>query len=85
MQASFHATVRLAFLIAKLNDLEMVMTDIGNAYLYAACTESITPSQARNSGRWQAELSLSFESLYGSNPLELHGIIIWQRAHGYEI
>jgi hypothetical protein len=28
-------SVRLAFLIAKMNDLEMVMKDIGNASLYA--------------------------------------------------
>jgi hypothetical protein len=33
-------SVRLAFLIAKMNDLEIIMTDIGNAYLYAECSES---------------------------------------------
>jgi hypothetical protein len=32
-------SVRLAFLIAKVNDLEMVMTYIGNAYLYAERSE----------------------------------------------
>jgi hypothetical protein len=32
-------SVRRAFLIAKVNDLEMVMTDIGDAYLYAECSE----------------------------------------------
>jgi hypothetical protein len=33
-------SVRLAFLIAKMNGLEMIMTDIGSAYLHAEGSES---------------------------------------------
>ena len=34
-------SVRLAFLIAALNDLEITAADIGNAYLNADCREKI--------------------------------------------
>ena len=34
-----HLTDRLAFMLAKLNGLDMIMTDIGNAYLNAEVTE----------------------------------------------
>ena len=34
-------SVRLAFLIAALNDLDIMSCDIGNAYLNAPCREKI--------------------------------------------
>ena len=34
-------SVRLAFMVAALNDLEVLSADIGNAYLNAPCQEHI--------------------------------------------
>ena len=34
-------SVRIAFLVAALNDLDILATDIGNAYLNAPCREKI--------------------------------------------
>ena len=34
-------SVRLAFMIAALNDLDVSSTDIGNAYLNAECREKV--------------------------------------------
>ena len=39
-------SVRIAFLLAALNDLEILAADIGNAYLQAPCREKFIPPQA---------------------------------------
>ena len=36
-----HDSVRIAFLVAALNDLDILVCDIGNAYLNAPCREKI--------------------------------------------
>ena len=36
-----HDSVRIAFLVAALNDLDIMASDIGNAYLNAPCREKI--------------------------------------------
>jgi hypothetical protein len=58
-------SVRLAFLIAKLNDLEMVMTDIGNAYLYAKCTEKYYAIAGKEFGEMAGRVVVIVRALYG--------------------
>jgi hypothetical protein len=58
-------SVRLAFLIAKLNDLEMVMTDIGNAYLYAECSEKYYAIAGKEFGEMAGRIVVIVRALYG--------------------
>jgi hypothetical protein len=58
-------SVRLAFLIAKLNDLEMVMTDIGNAFLYAPCAEKYYAIAGKEFGEMAGRVVVIVRALYG--------------------
>jgi hypothetical protein len=46
-------SVRIAFTIAALNDLIILMADIGNAYLNADCREKIWMTAGPEFGSWQ--------------------------------
>jgi hypothetical protein len=56
-------SIRLAFLIAALNDLEIMMAEIGNAYLNATTNEKGTYFVP---GLWEA-LQTNFFNLHGSS------------------
>ena len=58
-------SVRLMFLIAALNDLNMVMTDIGNAYLNAKVREKIWSTAGPEFGEQQGAVVLIVRALYG--------------------
>jgi len=58
-------SVRLAFLIAGLNDLEILATDIGNAYLNAPCGEKIWTIAGPEFGEEQGSVMIIERALYG--------------------
>jgi hypothetical protein len=58
-------SVRLAFLIAKMNDLEIIMTDIGNAYLYAECSEKYYAIAGKEFGEMAGRVVVIVRALYG--------------------
>jgi len=58
-------SVRLAFLVAALNDLDIVAADIGNAYLNAPCGEKIWTIAGPEFGELQGNVMLIVRALYG--------------------
>lgn len=58
-------SVRLAFLIAKMNGLEMIMTDIGSAYLHAECSESYYAIAGKEFGEMAGRVVVIVRALYG--------------------
>jgi len=60
-----HLTDRLAFMLAKLNGLDMIMTDIGNAYLNAEVTEKYYAIAGPEFGELQARTVVIVRALYG--------------------
>jgi hypothetical protein len=58
-------SVRIAFLIAALNDLDVLCCDIGNAYLNADCREKIWTIAGREFGSDQGRVMIIRKALYG--------------------
>jgi hypothetical protein len=58
-------SVRLAFLIAALNDLDVLCCDIGNAYLNADCREKIWTVAGREFGSDEGRVMIIRKALYG--------------------
>ena len=59
-------TVRIAFLLAALNDLDVCAADIGNAYLNADCAEKIyTVAGKEFGGQLQGKVLIVSKALYG--------------------
>ena len=69
-------SVHLMFLVAALNDLNVIMTDIGNAYLNAKVREKIWSTAGPEFGEHNGAVVLIVRALYG---LKLSGAA-W-RAH----
>jgi hypothetical protein len=60
-----HDSVRIAFLIAALNDLDIMSCDIGNAYLNAPCREKIWFVAGPEFGSRQGQVIKIVRALYG--------------------
>jgi hypothetical protein len=58
-------SVRIAFTIAALNGLDVLMADIGNAYLNAECREKIWTTAGPEFGSNQGRRMLVIRALYG--------------------
>ena len=58
-------SVRIAFLVAALNDLEVFAADIGNAYLNAPCREKIWTVAGAEFGTDQGSVMIVKRALYG--------------------
>ena len=58
-------SVRLAFLIAALNDLDIMSCDIGNAYLNAPCREKIWFKAGIECGEHKGKVMIVTRALYG--------------------
>jgi hypothetical protein len=58
-------SVRLAFLIAELNDLDVLACDVGNAYLNAPCREKIWFVAGRECGEHVGKVMVVTRALYG--------------------
>ena len=58
-------SVRLAFLIAALNDLDIMSCDIGNAYLNAPCREKIWFKAGIECGEDKGKVMIITRALYG--------------------
>jgi hypothetical protein len=59
-------TVRLAFLVASLNNLKVCAADIGNAFLYGCCKEKLAIRAGIEFGPLQGQLLIIYKSLYGT-------------------
>jgi hypothetical protein len=58
-------SVRLGFLIAALNDIDLVSVDIGNAYLQASTRERVYTVMGPEFGEFQGRKALIVRALYG--------------------
>jgi hypothetical protein len=58
-------SVRLAFLLATLNGLQILSCDIGNAYLNAPCREKIWFQAGRECGHDMGKVMVITRALYG--------------------
>ena len=58
-------SVRIAFLIAALNDLDILAADIGNAYLNAATKERVWTTAGKEFGSREGEMVVIVCALYG--------------------
>ena len=58
-------SVRLAFLIEALNDLDIMSCDIGNTYLNAPCREKIWFQAGLECGEHQGKVCVCVQALYG--------------------
>jgi hypothetical protein len=58
-------SVRIAFLIAALNDLDILAADIGNAYLNAPCREKIWTVAGKEFGSNEGTVMIIKRALYG--------------------
>jgi hypothetical protein len=58
-------SVRLAFMIAALNDLEVGACDIGNAYLNAQCREKVWFQAGKECGEHEGKAMIITRALYG--------------------
>jgi hypothetical protein len=70
-------SIRIAFLIAALNDLEILAADISNAYQHAPCRERVYTICGPEFGSEESSRRLS-ESNTGLSLLGLRGEHIWQ-------
>ena len=60
-----HDSVRIAFLIAALNDLDILSADIGNAYLNAPTTEKVYSTAGEEFGCRVGQTIIIKQALYG--------------------
>ena len=58
-------SVRIAFLVAALNDLDVFAADIGNAYLNAPCQEKIYTRAGKEFGSEEGCIMIIVRALYG--------------------
>ena len=58
-------SVRIIFLIAALNDLDVLAGDIGNAYLYATTIEKVYIITGPEFGEDEGKIALIVRALYG--------------------
>jgi len=58
-------SIRIAFLIAALNDLDIFSADIGNAYLNAPCREKIWTITGKEFGSDEGSIMIIVRALYG--------------------
>jgi len=58
-------SIRIAFLIATLNDLDIFAADVGNAYLNAPCQEKIWTIAGKEFGSDEGSVMLIVRALYG--------------------
>ena len=58
-------SVRIAFLVAALNDLEVLSADIGNAYLNAPTREKVYTTAGKEFGSREGQTVLIVRALYG--------------------
>jgi len=58
-------SVRIAFLIAALNDLQIFAADVGNAYLNAPCCEKIWTRAGKEFGSDEGLVMIIVHALYG--------------------
>jgi len=58
-------SVRIAFLIAALNDLQIFAADVGNAYLNAPCREKIWTRAGKEFGSDEGSVMIIVRALYG--------------------
>jgi hypothetical protein len=68
-------SVKIAFLVAALNNLDVMSCDIGNAYLNAPCRERIWfTAEAECGPELQGCVCKLVRALYDSSPLVQHGV-----------
>jgi len=58
-------SVRVAFLLAALNDLDVFAVDVGNAYLNAPCREKIWTRAGKEFGSDKGCIMIIVRALYG--------------------
>ena len=58
-------SVRIAFLIAALNDLEVLGADVGNAYLNAEMKEKVYTTAGKEFGKYAGRTVIIIRALYG--------------------
>lgn len=58
-------SVRIAFTVAALNDVDVLMADVGNAYLNATCREKIWTTAGPEFGSKEGRRMLIVRALYG--------------------
>ena len=58
-------SVRIAFVIAALNDLNILMTDVGNAYLNAPTNEKVYTIAGKEFGEYEGRVVVVVRALYG--------------------
>jgi len=58
-------SVRIAFMLAALNDLDILACDIGNAYLNAECREKVYTTCGPEFGKYEGRRALIVRALYG--------------------
>jgi hypothetical protein len=58
-------SVRIAFTLATILGLDIMMTDITNAYIYAPCAEKVAAWAGMESGESHGRLVLIVQALYG--------------------
>ena len=69
-------TVRIALMIAALNDLEVKISDIKNAFLAAPCAETINMFLGPEFGEDQGKTAVIVHALYG---LARTGVSFWNQ------
>ena len=63
-----HDSVRIAFLVAALNDLDVMFTDIGNAYSNEHCREKIWTVAGPELSTEEGTTFIVTRALYGLKP-----------------
>jgi hypothetical protein len=58
-------SVRIAFLIAAMNDLEVLGADVGNAYLNAETREKVYTTAGKEFGKYEGRAVVIVRALYG--------------------
>lgn len=58
-------SVRIAFLLASLNDLDILACDVGNAYLNASCREKLWTIAGKEFGSDEGKVMIISRALYG--------------------
>jgi len=58
-------SIRIAFLVAALNDLDIFATDVGNTYLNAPCWEKIWTTAGKEFGSDEGSVMIIVRALYG--------------------
>jgi hypothetical protein len=71
-------SICFAFVLAALNDINLLATDIGNAHLNAPAREKVYTTAGPEVGpELEGKSILIVRALYGLNQVGLHGGHIW--------